>query len=92
MRERRKTTRYRVLKGARIEFNRAGGLSCTVRNLSIAGACLEVDSVLGIPDSFRLMIDGDRALHHCKIAWRSTQRIGVAFEDHAQSRQQDVRS
>lgn len=50
-----------------------------VRNLSGTGACLEVESPLGIPESFDLMITSDHVLHHCKLVWRSAHRIGVAF-------------
>jgi PilZ domain len=77
--ERRSTSRRRVLKGGTIEFNRAGGVSCTVRNLSDKGACLEVASPLGLPESFDLMIGSDRRIHHCKIVWQSVHRIGVEF-------------
>lgn len=62
-----------------IEFNRAGGVSCTVRNLSETGACLEVESPLGIPEAFDLMIASEQIIHHCKTVWRSAHRIGVAF-------------
>jgi hypothetical protein len=79
MNERRSTSRRRVLKGGTIEFNRAGGVSCTVRNLSDKGACLEVASPLGLPESFDLMIGGDRPIHHCKVVWQSAHRIGVEF-------------
>jgi hypothetical protein len=42
MDERRKLPRHRTLKAGSISFNRAGGIDCRVRNLSPAGACLEV--------------------------------------------------
>jgi hypothetical protein len=79
MNERRSTSRRRVLKGGTIEFNRAGGVSCTVRNLSDKGACLEVESPLGLPESFDLMIGSDRHMHHCKVVWQTVHRIGVEF-------------
>jgi hypothetical protein len=79
MDERRRSPRHRVLKAGAIEFNRAGGVSCMVRNLSETGACLEVETPLSIPESFDLMITSDHAFHHCKLVWRSAHRIGVAF-------------
>jgi PilZ domain-containing protein len=79
MQERRQSPRHRVFKAGTIEFNRAGGVSCTVRNVSSGGACLEVESPLGIPETFGLLITGDPVLHQCHIAWRSPHRIGVAF-------------
>jgi hypothetical protein len=79
MNERRNSPRHRVFQAGTIEFNRAGGVSCTVRNLSATGACLEVESPLGIPETFDIMIGSDKLIHHCKVMWRSVHRIGVAF-------------
>jgi hypothetical protein len=79
MNERRDSARHRVLKAGTIEFNRAGGISCTVRNLSATGACLEVESPLGIPETFDLFVTSDHVARHCRVVWRSEHRIGVAF-------------
>ena len=79
MNERRNSARHRVFKSGTIEFNRAGGISCTVRNLSATGACLEVESPLGIPETFALFMANDHVAHHCRVVWRSEHRIGVAF-------------
>jgi hypothetical protein len=79
MTERRCSPRHRVFKAGTIEFNRAGGITCMVRNLSETGACLEVESPLGIPDTFDLLITGEHVMHHCHIAWRSHHRLGIAF-------------
>lgn len=80
MDERRAMPRLRVLKAGTIAFNHGAGLSCRVRNLSTAGACLEVASPMGIPDSFVLAIDGEPALRPSRVVWRKENRIGVAFE------------
>ncbi len=80
MDERRKTPRQRMLKAGTIAFNRAGGISCTIRNLSAAGACLEVASPLGIPDEFTLVIESDHSQRACQVAWKAEKRIGVAFK------------
>ena len=80
MNERRTCTRHKVFKAGTIEFNRAGAINCTVRNVSVAGACLEFESPLGIPEAFDLVIRVDRALHHCTVIWRSAGRIGVSFK------------
>jgi len=79
MNERRSSLRHRVLKAATIEFNRAGGVSCMVRNLSTTGACIEVESPLGSPESFDLAIKNEPPIRHCKIAWRTAHRLGVSF-------------
>ena len=77
--EKRKAPRHRTLKAGSIRFNRSGGIDCRVRNLSPAGACLEVASQLGIPDDFTLVIDVDHFLHSCHVIWRTATRMGVVF-------------
>jgi PilZ domain len=72
--------RRRVLKAGTIAFNKAGGISCTVRNISDTGACLEVASPIGIPDAFTLAINSDHMQYPCCVAWRSHNRVGVAFK------------
>jgi hypothetical protein len=80
--ETRIAPRYRVLKAATIEF---GGMTidCTVRDISITGAALEVPSQFGIPDKFTLIVSDDGLNLPCHIAWRSGYRIGVAFDQAA---------
>ncbi|HEY0223628.1 MAG TPA: PilZ domain-containing protein [Pseudolabrys sp.] len=77
--ERRKAARHRTLKAGHIRFNRSGSIDCRVRNLSPAGACLEVTSQLGIPDDFTLVIDVDHLTRTCHVIWRTATRLGVAF-------------
>ena len=79
MEERRKVLRRRTLKAGSINFNRAGGIDCQVRNLSPAGACLEVASQVGIPDDFVLVVASDRLKQSCHVIWRTATRIGVEF-------------
>jgi hypothetical protein len=84
MDERRKVQRHRTLKAGSITFNRDGGLDCRVRNLSPAGACLEVASQVGIPDDFVLVVEIDHVRTPCHVIWRTTTRLGVAFGTQAQ--------
>jgi hypothetical protein len=77
--ERRNTPRQRVLKTGTVSFARAAGIDCVVRNMSEAGACLQVASPLGIPDTFSLVIEKDHVSRPCRIVWRSANRIGVSF-------------
>ena len=79
MTEHRTAPRHRVLKGGSIRFNGTVVISCTVRNLSNAGAALDVSPV-GIPPAFTLMIDGEQAGRPCRVIWRKEKRIGVAFD------------
>ena len=77
--ERRKAARHRTLKAGSITFNRAGGIDCRVRNMSTAGAALEVASQLGIPDEFVLVIAVDHLKQPCRVTWRTATRLGVEF-------------
>ena len=77
--EHRSTQRRTTLKGGHIVFN--GGRStidCTVRNLSRDGAKLIVASVIGIPDSFDLLLP-NTTRQPCKVAWRKGKEVGVEF-------------
>jgi hypothetical protein len=78
MGERRADQRQRRLKSGTIVFNNSSSVySCTVRNLSSAGACLVVSAPLTVPAQFELMVDGDRL--PCTVTWRRPDRIGVKF-------------
>jgi hypothetical protein len=79
--ERRRSPRQRVLQGGVISFRQMGAtIDCTVRNVSAVGACLLVNSPVGIPDKFELVLNRDRTPHHCRVIWRAANKIGVEFE------------
>jgi PilZ domain-containing protein len=78
--ERRRVVRHRTLKAGSISFNRASGIDCCVRNLSPAGACLEVASQVGIPENFVLVIAHDHLRQSCHVVWRTATRLGVEFK------------
>jgi hypothetical protein len=50
------------------------------RNMSDEGANLEVESQIGIPNSFDLVVDSEHSNHQCHVVWRKAHRIGVAFD------------
>jgi hypothetical protein len=77
--EHRNVARHRALKGAHIAFKGHGAvIDCVVRNLSDGGACLNVESSIGIPDSFDLVLD-HASVRDCRVTWRKATQIGVAF-------------
>ncbi len=81
MAERRRELRKRTLMGAKIAFKQHGAaINCAVRNISLGGACLEVESPLGVPDIFDLVLERDQSSRCCRVVWRSEKRIGVAFQ------------
>jgi len=64
---------------ARITFKgRSATIDCTVLNLSDLGACLKVESPIGIPDTFDLVLY-NAPVRSCRVTWRSATQIGVAF-------------
>ena len=75
----RSAPRQRVLKGGRIVINDGfSTFQCTVRNLSATGARLKVAGIIGIPDSFDLVMDDGRKFA-CSVAWKTEFEIGVHF-------------
>ncbi len=79
MTERRTRVRSRQLKTGGIVFN--GGksvLSCVIRNISQAGACLLVSSPFIVPSPCELLASGER--RSCTVVWRQPDRIGVKYQ------------
>ncbi len=76
--DKRFAQRRRVLKAGMIEFP-GGAFSCMVRNLSEAGAALDVPSQTDIPEHFTLVIQTEASRFFCQSIWRKDRRIGVAF-------------
>jgi PilZ domain len=77
--ERQNAVRQRVLRRAKIVFKgREAVIDCVVLNLSVGGACLEVETPIGIPDTFDLMLDRE-PVRNCRVAWRKATQIGIQF-------------
>ena len=79
MADKRTAQRHRVLKVGTIEFG-GGAITCMVRNLSEAGAALDVTSPVGVPEHFTLVFKSDGLRKPCHIIWRKAKRIGIAFD------------
>jgi PilZ domain len=78
--ERRQQVRSRTLKTARIIFNEHRSvIDCTVRNLTSGGACLNVESAIGIPERFDVLFDADKSVRPCRKVWHKERRLGVEF-------------
>jgi hypothetical protein len=83
--ERRFADRMKIKRGpfASEAVNRARGrlgatIDCMVRNLSDRGACLAVESSIGIPDSFDLVLNNG-SVRDCRVTWRKATKIGAEF-------------
>ncbi len=80
MMEHRRAPRQRTYKAARIAFaDKRAVINCLVRNLSSTGACLAVESPIGIPDRFNLVFESGDPPRACEVQWRTNNRLGVAF-------------
>jgi hypothetical protein len=81
MEERREIQRTRVLKGAKIIVNQQGSVvDCTIRNLTNAGACLEVATCIEVPANFDLRFAPAQPGRKCRVVWRRERRLGISFE------------
>jgi PilZ domain len=77
--DKRDTQRQKVVRVGTISFD-GSGIDCLVRNMSVGGANLEVESQIGIPSSFDLVINVEHSNHRCHVVWRKARRIGIAFD------------
>jgi len=79
MSENRVKPRLRTFKGGSILFGFAPAIDCVVRNLSDTGALLTVESPVGIPNDFTLLIKPELRKRDCQVVWRTADKIGVRF-------------
>ena len=54
-------------------------VSCVVRNISEAGAALEIGPQGAIPDQFTLIVLPKQKIYSCNVVWRKKRCIGVSF-------------
>ena len=77
--EKRTAPRQRVLKRGLIACG-GSSVDCTVRNLSAGGARVDVDSPIGLPASFLLVIEADQFLRRGHKVWFTEKQVGIAFD------------
>ena len=77
--ERRAIPRKPVLMSGAIQFG-GGVVNCLVRDMTIAGAALDVAEPHNIPERFNLVFKADGTLIPCHVIWRQDERIGVNFD------------
>jgi hypothetical protein len=68
MEEKRKHPRAEINEPAYVS---SGGsvMSCTVRNISLEGAAIDVENPAFVPQRFRLVMAKDSSVRECSIAW-----------------------
>lgn len=78
--EKRKDTRRRILKGARLSFNnKFCVVDCVLRNITEHGAFLEFSDAVLVPDKFRLHNEMDGYDVDCEVVRRVRNSVGVQF-------------
>ena len=77
--DKRAAPRERVFKAGQVSFG-CERVDCKVRNLSMTGAMIEVQSSDDIPHEIILDILGRGARFPCHVIWRHFRRLGVAFD------------
>ena len=85
MDEKRTSQRLRSFLKGRVVFN--GGqtsLECLIRDLSSAGARLELSASVTLPDRFELYLPHRDTTSKVHVQWRRGSQIGVAF-DHVET-------
>lgn len=80
MDELRATPRYKTNRPAKISLAGGGTVACMIRDLSTLGARIELGEPIKLPDKFVLAIDSMGVRHHCHVAWRAANVLGVYFE------------
>jgi PilZ domain len=79
MQERRKITRTRVLKGAKFLLGNSSVRDCVVRDLTNAGACIDIPNTIDLPETLNLTFNDSHSFQPCRLVWRKIRRAGVEF-------------
>jgi hypothetical protein len=78
--ERRALQRTRVMRPAKIIAPLSSPvIHCTIQDITNAGACLQVASAAGLPETFDLTFEHGRTRRICRVVWRSPDKLGVRF-------------
>jgi hypothetical protein len=79
MEEKRKHPRTEINEPAYVS---SGGsvMHCTVRNISLEGAAIDVDEPAFVPARVRLVMANDpSSVRECRVAWIQKSRMGLTF-------------
>jgi hypothetical protein len=84
MDNRRALQRTRVLRNAKILVpSTSPVIHCTVHNITGEGACLSLANTYGLPATFELTFEHGRTRRFCRVIWRTSNGLGVTFEEAA---------
>jgi hypothetical protein len=78
--ERRAIGRTQINRNALLFFSsRAGAFPCCVRDVTNAGAGVRLEALHVLPVDFDLSFDNFRTVRKCRLIWRESDFVGVAF-------------
>lgn len=75
-----KSRGHTFLAGKVISNFGQSSIDCVVRQVSEGGAVIELETVLGVPEYFHLLILGEGPPAPCKRTWQSEKQIGLTFD------------
>jgi len=81
--ERRHAPRRKVLKAGKVIFGDKRATDCSIRNISDAGACLEINDPRVVTQIFELKMVQQEFSRTCRLLWEQNGRIGVTFLKHS---------
>lgn len=78
--ETRKSQRLPAYIGARIFFeHNPSTFDCLIRNISDNGAQIEIASIWGIPETFKLYIAKFDKIVECHVQWKTHNKLGICY-------------
>lgn len=79
MQERRKCSRSRALKSAKLFLGKSSVFDCVVRDLTNVGARIEIPNAFDLPEKLDITIGGGPLIRTCRLVWRKLNGTGVEF-------------
>jgi hypothetical protein len=80
--ERRTVSRTKMRGGALLFFSgKIGVYSCTVRDVTNRGAGIFTRDLSIVPLNFGISFDNFRTVRTCRLIWRQSDFLGVAFKN-----------
>jgi hypothetical protein len=78
--ERRSIGRTRISRNALLFYGgQTGTFSCCVHDVTNSGAGILLEQLNVLPLEFDLSFDNFRTMRECRLVWRDTDFVGVAF-------------
>jgi hypothetical protein len=78
--EKRIEHRRKMLKGGTVFFNKGySSLECVVRDITSAGARIQMGETFGMPSRVMLSIAGEENKFEATVRWRNSRNIGLSL-------------